>query len=162
MSHKTIHVTLTESGVDKAIAELTKYKEEFLKKCNRLLAVMADRGMTIAKIRVAELDAYYTGDLYESIEGYFDEASRTGIVKAGAWYAVYVEYGTGIVGANSPHPDGGWAYDINGHGEDGWDYIDRWGVPRHTTGMRSRPFMYDARKYLEQYCKRIAKEVFGA
>ena len=162
MSHKTIHVDLTEAGVDKAIADLTKYKEEFLKKCNQLLAVMADRGMTIARIRVAELDAYYTGGLYESIEGYFDASSRTGIVKAGAWYALYVEYGTGIVGQNSPHPDGGWAYDVKGHGNLGWNYFDRWDKPHHTTGMPSRPFMYDTRKYLEEYCKKIAKEVFGA
>lgn len=39
----------------------------------------------------------------------------------------YREFGTGIVGSNSPHVDemlakSGWKYDVNNHGEKGWIY----------------------------------------
>lgn len=37
----------------------------------------------------------------------------------------YLEFGTGIVGANKPHPEAskyGWKYDINKHGDSGWTF----------------------------------------
>src|SRR5690554_2123449 len=47
-------------------------------------------------------------------------------------YAMYVEFGTGIVGTGmseekkgKPHPkasESGWNYDVNEHGESGWTY----------------------------------------
>lgn len=57
-------------------------------------------------------------------------------------HACYVEFGTGIVGADSPHPKP-WAYDINGHGEDGWQYLGDDGRLHWTMGSESRPFMYN-------------------
>lgn len=74
---------------------------------------------------------------------------------------LYFEYGTGIVGQGSPHPHPTepWEYDVNGHGTDGWIYLptesyhysyaDRifmgksGDVIAHTTGMESKPFLYD-------------------
>jgi hypothetical protein len=82
----------------------------------------------------------------------------------------FVEFGTGIVGANSPHPESsenGWVYDSNGHGEKGWifplsssDIAKYTGVVRYTKsgmayvrtrGMISRPVMYNVYKYLNRY-----------
>lgn len=71
-------------------------------------------------------------------------------------HALFVEFGTGVRGEQSPHPRP-WNYDVNGHGEQGWWYptdnsdpnpIKRYGaggsVWAWTAGMPSRPFMYEA------------------
>lgn len=60
----------------------------------------------------------------------------------GSDYAVYVEYGTGIVGEMSPHPHP-WEYDINGHGEEGWVFKSDDGNWYRTKGQMSHPFMYN-------------------
>lgn len=74
-------------------------------------------------------------------------------------YAVFVEYGTGIIGSEIQHPkanEHGWIYDVNGHGVLGWWYptVDsdpnpyKWVNPATgvlyawTAGQQSRPFMY--------------------
>lgn len=73
-------------------------------------------------------------------------------------YAMFVEFGTGVVGEDNPHPNpsmSNWIYDINEHGESGWWYQSRENDPNPTKyitksgqwlawtkGMPSRPFMY--------------------
>ena len=128
-----------------------------------MILALTEAGVEIAKAEIREMGAKYTGELESSIEGFFNSASGTGIIKAGAWYAVYVEFGTGIIGENSPHPSPkGWQYDINDHGEEGWFYLNSRDSALHwTQGMKSRPFMYNTARQLEQECNRIAKEVFG-
>ena len=78
--------------------------------------------------------------------------------------AVYIEFGTGIVGAGQPHPQPSreaWIYDINGHGIAGWWYptteSDRnptkyfsknyGGWLAWTQGVKSRPFLYETWLY---------------
>lgn len=66
-------------------------------------------------------------------------------LKIGTDYAIYVEYGTGIVGKQGqphPNPEIPWQHDINGHGEDGWFYMEN-GRGHWTSGQASRPFMYE-------------------
>ena len=92
-----------------------------------------------------------SGDLAESISWEYDEATNTGRIIIGSDYAIFVEYGTGIVGANSPHPEPapGWSYDVNAHGEKGWAYFDekqnRW---RWTKGEPAHAFVYKTREYM--------------
>ena len=69
-------------------------------------------------------------------------------------YGMYVEFGTGIVGSENPHPHP-WVYDVNGHGEKGWFYPTDASDPnpwKHyyngtlygwTKGQKARPFMYN-------------------
>lgn len=77
-------------------------------------------------------------------------------------HAMFVEYGTGIVGETSvahPKPNG-WIYDINEYGDKGWWYPTTESDPNPykwrnefgslyawTAGMPSRPFMYDTWKW---------------
>lgn len=128
-----------------------------------LVRKLAERGAEIARIQVASLGAVYSSELLNSIIGIYSEKDRVGIVRAGAPYAIFVEYGTGVVGAGSPHPKpDGWQYDANGHGDEGWWYLnDRDGKVHWTRGYRSRPFMYNTARELEQQLESIAKEVFG-
>jgi hypothetical protein len=160
---RKISIGLSTKEIDRAIRELEQYKRELRAKINLLVEALTDRGVEIAKAEVRELGAVYTGDLESSIVGYFSPSVGVGIIKAGAVYAVYVEFGTGVVGQRSPHPSpAGWRYDVNNHGELGWWYFnDRDGRWHWTQGFRSRPFMYNTAQELERECARIAKEVFG-
>lgn len=162
MSKKVIKFSLDEKSIDRAIQELKEYKKLFQLKCNLLVKTLTEYGVEIAKMEVKKLDAIYTGELQNSIEGFFP-STNVGIIRAGATYGVYVEFGTGVVGKNSPHPDPqGYQYDVNNHGDKGWVYYDEdSGTFKWTRGFRSRPFMYNTARELEKQCIKIAKEVFG-
>ena len=163
MDKTVIRFKLDLKDIDRAIREVNQFKTEFLEKCNRLIEALTDRGVEVAKVEVAQLDAVYTGELMNSIEGYYSPSYNVGIIKAGAYYAAYVEFGTGVVGAASPHPNPqGWQYDVNNHGDSGWVYYDDdSGQFRWTKGFKSRPFMYNTARQLERECKKIAEGVFG-
>ena len=163
MAKTVIKFTLDQKDIDRAIKELKQFKTDFLKKCNLLIETLTNEGENIAKVQVQELDAMYTGELWNSIKGYYSPTYNVGIIKAGSLYAVYVEFGTGVVGSQSPHPNPqGYQYDINNHGEDGWVYYDEYNKGfRWTKGFKSRPFMYNTARQLEKDCKKIAEEVFG-
>lgn len=162
MSKTVIRLSLNPDDIDRAIQDVEKFKQEFQRKCNLLVQALTEYGLEVAKVQVVQLDAWYTGELMSSIDGYFSPTYGVGIIKAGAYYAAYVEFGTGVVGSSSPHPDPqGWQYDINAHGDDGWVYFDDYsGEFRWTKGFKSRPFMYNTARELEKECKRIALEVF--
>ena len=163
MAKTVIKFKLDEKDIDRAIREVKQFKKQFLEKCDQLIETLTERGAEIAKIQVAQLDAVYTGELMNSIEGYYSAATNIGIIKAGAYYAAYVEFGTGVVGSRSTHPNPqGWQYDVNGHGDKGWVYYDdESGKFRWTKGFKSRPFMFNTARELERMCEKIAKEVFG-
>lgn len=156
-------IKLNPKDIGRVIKDIEKYKRELTEKVNLLIEELTDYGVQVAKAQVRELGAWYTGELESSIEGYFSPSVGVGIIKAGAPYAVYVEFGTGIVGKSQPHPSpDNWRYDINNHGDSGWWYFnDNTGRMQWTKGMPSRPFMYNTARELENACERIAREVFG-
>lgn len=162
MGKTVIKFALDGKDIDRAIRELRQFEREFREKCDRLIEALTDEGVKIAKVQVAQLDAVFTGELMNSIEGYYSPTYQVGIIKAGAMYATAVEFGTGVVGASSPHPNPqGWQYDSHNHGDSGWVYYDDYsGQYRWTKGFKSRPFMYNTARELERVCKRIAEEVF--
>jgi hypothetical protein len=83
-------------------------------------------------------------------------------------YVVYIEFGTGVVGANHPHPnpsewDGFQGYDINAHGDDGWWYPTDQSDPNPvkwiredgvlmawTKGQIAKPFLHNTWRYVRQ------------
>ena len=163
MAKTTIRFKLDEAEINRAIREVKAYKRLFLRKCESLVKELAAQGAEIARVQVAQLDAIYTGDLQNSIGDFFNAKTGVGIIRADTRYAIYVEFGTGVVGRQSPHPNPqGYQYDINNHGDEGWVYYDdtaqKW---RWTKGFKSRPFMYNTARELEKECVRIAEEVFG-
>ena len=108
---KTISVDLSKRGAIKnAVKQVAKFEKELKEGLYGLCEAMLDDGVLIAKAEVISLDAVDTGELAESIErGVFDKNSGFGIIRATAYYAIFVEYGTGYVGANAEaHP---WAAD---------------------------------------------------
>ena len=158
-----ITVGLTPKSIDAAIRKVERYKKELNPKVSLLIQSLTDAGVEIAKAQVRELGAWYTGELEESITGYFSPSLQAGIIKAGAPYAIYVEFGTGVVGEGQPHPEppDGWKYDSNEHGESGWWYFNERDQKWHwTKGMESRPFMYNTFLELQRLAKGEAKVVF--
>ena len=163
MSVPDIKMKLTTRSIEKAINEVKAYKRQLSEKAAALIKALVEAGVEIAKAQVRELGAVYTGELEESITGFFDPEAGIGIIRAGAPYAIYVEFGTGIVGKQNPHPaPEGWKYDINEHGEKGWYYFNERDQKWHwTKGMVSRPFMYNTLLELQRQVEDIAREVFG-
>ena len=161
---KLISFGLSVKEVQDAIKQVEAYKQDLNRKCQLLVQTLTDQGVDIAKINVRTLGAFYTGELESSINGYYSPSLGTGIIYAGAWYAVYVEFGTGIRGSEASHPMSGltgWYYDVNNHGEAGWVYYNENDNSYHwTDGMPSRPFMYETGRELELICEKIAKAVF--
>lgn len=162
---RKISTTLNTKDLNRAIKELESYKKELKIKINLLMELIIQAGVEVAKVQVVELGAKYSGELESSIGGAYDAQNHTGVIYAGAWYAVYVEFGTGVVGKGSPHPiasEKNWKYDVNEHGEMGWVFLDeRDGTYHWTQGFASRPFMYNTARQLETIIPRIAKEVFS-
>lgn len=163
---KTIAMNLDKNSIQKAINALKKEKETLRDKCNLFAKKMANKGVEIAKAKVSEYDAVYTGELLKSIN-----SEPGAVIKDGAKWIVYtdcpwakfVEFGTGEIGKQSPHPDAGivgWKYDVNEHGEKGWFYF-RDGKWHWTKGMPSRPFMHETNIELMQIITEVAREVFG-
>lgn len=145
------------------ITELEKYSEEIDQALEDALAEIASK---IEKRIQSELSGYglggstITNDI--NIEFYDDGISIS--INNDHW--LFVEYGTGIKGESSPHPNPlEWEYDTNAHGVKGWWYpttesdpnrVKRVGADGNlyawTQGMPSRPFFY--KSYL--YARRIA------
>lgn len=142
---------LTTRSIEDAIREVKEYKRKLNDRVKALIRELVDKGVEIAKAQVRELGAVYTGELEESITGFFDEETGLGIIRTDCPYAIYVEFGTGVVGERNPHPEPieGWQYDVNEHGDKGWWYFNERDQKWHwTKGMVSRPFMYNTLQLL--------------
>jgi phage gpG-like protein len=158
---KKITIQLSEESIKAAIKELNAYKRELSQKARILVQRLIDAGVEIAKQEVMTLGAFDSGELRDSLDGLMYTDGAHGIIFTNCGHAAFVEFGTGVVGAGSPHPTMPWQYDVNDHGEKGWVYYDeKQGRFRWTKGMPSRPYMYLTARQLEERVEAIAREVF--
>jgi hypothetical protein len=105
-----------------------------------------------------------SGDLAGSISWDYDAEKNVGRIRVNSDYAIFVEYGTGIVGAANPHPNPalGWTYDFNGHGEKGWNYYDaKQGKFRWTRGEAPSAFVFRTKEYMQQIADNKLKVSVG-
>lgn len=167
---------LSIKSIEKLKKELEKYKDGLQGKCEKLVQRLADEGVDIAKTEVMFLDAVFTGELMGSIHSQSGNANEHGaemLIIADSEHAIYVEFGTGTVGASSPYPydfpEGvNWEYASGktirqiSDGRYGWFYPADDGHWYFTEGMPSRPFMHNTVGYLEQRVFEIAREVFSS
>lgn len=160
---KKITIQLSEESIKAAVKEIGKYKREIDAKAKTLVQRLVEAGVEIAKQEVLTLGAFDSGELHDSLDGLMYTDGARGIVFTKCGHCAFVEFGTGVVGAGSPHPTMPWAYDVNQHGEKGWVYYDeKQGRFRWTKGMPSRPYMYNTARQLEEKVVEIAREVFRA
>ena len=169
---KTISMDLTFASINRAIVEVNRFKRELERMCEDLARNLTKEGIEIAKMQVVSMDAWFTGELEDSIKGVYFAEEHCGVIYTDCPHALFVEYGTGIVGADNPHPEAAeaeWDYDVNGHGEQGWWYPAPfgWYIPRKTTsqyawtkGMPSRPFMYNTMRWIEEAAEREGIKMF--
>lgn len=158
-----IKFSLSEKSIKKAIADLEKYKHDIQKKNREFVRKLAENGLTIAQGYIGSYDAIDSGNLSSSIMiKQSDSESDTWYVYTDCPYAKFVEFGTGLVGKNNPHPNviDGYVYDSHGHEESGWVYFKD-GMFHWTQGYFSRPFMYMTALELRSIVDTVGKEVFG-
>ena len=170
----TIKVDLNGAdGIKNAIKDLQKYKRRVEKNARLLVQKLTDEGASIARIKIVNMGAYYSGELLSGVSGYYSPSLNAGFVKVASDHVAFVEFGTGIVGQNSPHKNGeylskaSWSYAsgtkifTTKDGRVGWIYPTDDGGFRFTEGMPSRPFMYETALELRSKCEQMAKEVFS-
>lgn len=184
---KTISMNcLSQSSIQNAIKQLRAYQDSLTYKCQMVAQKLAEKGVEIARVQIADLDAVFTSELISSIHSEYEGSTKGGgvwAVVAGSSHAAFVEMGSGIIGKQSPYPgklpDGvTWDYasgktirqamqdiSINGDtfvkaGEYYWTYIGDDGKLHITKGMPSRPFMYYTSLQLMKLVEKTVKEVF--
>ena len=155
-------ITVSLGNIDDAIRQIEEYEKKVQEKIKEFLTRLLEDGANIAKAKIIELKAVESSELQDSFQYTLYKEGNKGIIFTDCSHACFVEFGTGVRGSASPHPTIPWAYDSNGHGEDGWYYYDtKQGRVRFTQGMPSRPFMYETARELEQKAVEIAREVFS-
>lgn len=176
---KTIDMELSTQSINRAIKEIESFRKQLVNCCDELVKTLVAEGIVVAQMNVMSMNAVYTGKLEDSIDGVFFPEDHLGVIFTKVPYAIFVEYGTGIVGAQNAHPginDEDWKdpvamkdgklyleYDSGNHGEDGWVYYcttDNNKRFRWTKGMPSRPFMYNTYKWLHENAERLAGTAF--
>lgn len=117
-----------QSAVKEAIDETLEYgKEEVIKDAQI--------------IRLPDERKAYEDSFVENanVEGYI----VSGSLKTNHPKAQFVENGTGVVGSRHPNTAiTGWQYDVNRHGEAGWNYLGTDGKYHHTKGMPAFKIYY--------------------
>lgn len=176
MAKKILHCDiLSQSSIKQLQRDLEKYRDSLEYKAKALAETLSERGVEIARVQIADLDAIFTGELIQSIHSEYVTSQKGGAVfavVADSGHAVFVEFGTGVVGQRSPYPyefpEGvSWQY-ASGKtirrlkdGRYGWFYQDKDGNWWFTEGMPSRPFMHNTATELYQIIAKTAKEIFG-
>lgn len=152
---------LNKASNDAAIRDIRAYRDKVQKAADEIVYKLTEQGVSLAQLNASYMDIYDSGELVNGIESQY--SGGKGFVVSTATHSVFCEFGTGVVGANNPHPEiaiAGWSYDVNQHGELGWWYIGKDGQAHWTKGMPSRPYMYETAKMLQNMVVPIAKEVF--
>lgn len=172
---KKITITLSQKSMQDAISQIKAYQNDLTYKCQLLAEKLAEKGVEIARLQLADLDAIFTTELISSVHAEYKGSVKGGgiwAVVAGTDHAMFVEFGTGIVGKRSPYPGklpegvdwqcaSGKTIRQLADGRYGWFYQDGNGEWWFTEGMPSRPFMYYTAQELKKIVVETAKEVFG-
>lgn len=176
MAKKTLTATLSVSSIKNLQKELEKYKYSLTYKCRELAERLSERGVEIARVQIADLDAIFTGELIQSLHSEYKGSTPYGAIFAivtDSDHAAFVEFGTGQRGEDKPYPyplpEGvSWDYNVGKTirqnattGKYYWFYPGQDGQWHYTEGMPARPFMYLTSMELIREVSKIAKEVFG-
>lgn len=171
----TITFELTEASIQQAIYDLAAAYEKIYDAIGKLIESLAKvEGVTVAKLNLmtatGSMDEVVSG-IGESIQGVYYPAERCGYIFSDNPQAVYLEYGTGIIGAANFHvgaaigestppvmvyttKDGRartyTKYDTYEHGSEGWVYYNDMGEAVRTLGEPAGMFLYNTLKWLRE------------
>ena len=150
MAYNELDLNIDLGNITKVIGDVDKFADAVQRGIELGIKDLSDR-MKDKLIENMTLYGLATSPLMNKISV---DPSSNGIKISIGDYGMYVEFGTGIVGASNPHPHP-WIYDVNGHGEKGWFYPTDASDPnpwKHyyngklyawTKGQKARPFMYN-------------------
>ena len=168
---KKIEMTLDETSINDAIRQVELFRQTLKPAMQCLIDYLGEKGVEVARAELIFFDdpAYMTCALSESMkyepgEGEGTRISGEGLVDGygKGSYAIYVEYGTGVYGA-----------DLNNHGLNGWWYPAPWGkwtpkTGKHagekmawTMGMPPRPFMQNTMNDLADEAEAMGGKVIA-
>ena len=173
--HKITLNPLSQSSIQNAIKALQSYQDSLTYKCQLLVEKLAEKGVEIARVQIADLDAIFTSELLQSVHSEYKGSVKGGgvwAVVADSKHAAFVEFGTGVIGKANPYKGAlpksvDWQYASGktirqlADGRYGWFYEGKDGNWYFTEGMPSRPFMYNTANELRSIIVSTAKEVFG-
>lgn len=175
MAKKTLTATLSVASIKQLQKDLEKYRDSLTYKARLLAEKLSERGVEIARVQIADLDAIFTGELIQSLHSEYKGSTQYGAIFAvvtDSKHAAFVCFGTGWKGKNSPYPyplpDGvSWDYNVGKTirqnavtGRYYWFYPGQDGLWHYTEGMPSRPFLYLTNMEMIREVPKIAKEVF--
>lgn len=176
MAKKKIKVDLSTEGLNTLQRGLDKYRNDIIYKTRLLAEKLSERGVEIARVKIADYDAIFTGELIQSIHNEYKESGEYGatfIVVTDSDHAAFVEFGTGQYGMDVPYPhplpEGvSWDYAVGKTirknsvtGRYFWFYPGTDGKWHYTEGMPARPYMYETSMELVKIVTEVAREVFG-
>lgn len=173
---RTYKTDLSRSGIDNLIKQLKDYKDNILpNKIRQISERLANEGVLVAKVQIQKYNAIFTSELINSITlkpGAQTKTRSVFYVVADSEHAVFVEFGTGQIGAEAPYPypmpqGFDWEYNVGqtifevSPGQYGWFY-QRDGQTYFTQGMPARPFMYETAMDLYTKVVAIVTDVFSS
>lgn len=173
---RTYKTDLSRSGIDNLIKQLKDYKDNVLPdKIRQISERLANEGVLVAKVQIQKYNAIFTSELINSITSKPSAQTKTRsvfYVVADSEHAVFVEFGTGQIGAEAPYPypmppGFDWEYNVGqtifevSPGQYGWFY-QRDGQTYFTQGMPARPFMYETAMDLYTKVVAIVTDVFSS
>lgn len=156
---KTFEAELSESSLKKLVKGLEQYQKDLDNSLYDINEAIADEIYILVMQYVPKLSGELSASIQKEITKEYAE------VFTDNEHSEFAEFGTGIVGANNPHPTAssdGWVYDINSHGEKGWVYRSKDGVTYWTKGYEGRQYMYktyiEIQKELIPIVERVLKQ----
>lgn len=176
MAKKTLKADLSVSSIRQLQKDLEKYRDSLTYKARLLAEKLSERGVEIARVQIASLDAIFTGELIQSLHSEYKSSTPYGAifaVVADSSHAVFVEFGTGQRGEDKPYPyplpEGvSWDYNVGKTirqnpvtGRYFWFYPGQDGKWHYTEGLPSRPFLHNTSMELLREIPKIAKEIFS-
>lgn len=172
MAVKTISFSLDAASIDRAIAEVKAFRDDFLQKCNRLRQLVGERiawsashGFSTALVSDVIIGQGNSNDVQVTVE---DDGSVTTVIADGN-EALFIEFGAGVYNngpaGTSPHPWG--TYTIGSYGKgngakNAWGYRNADGTITVTRGTPAAMPMYRGMQDAINAFDSLVQEVFGA
>lgn len=156
---------LSVSSLDKLLSELREYQKKIEQAPARIVENLADFGENQIQRGIQSIidrDGNYLAKAGSYVFG------GAGLAYMEGDQAAYLEYGTGVVGKNSPHPqanEAGWQYNtgktINPKTGD-WSYWDSVkGKYIHTKGIPAQMPVFNAALEMRKQVVKAAKEALN-
>lgn len=121
---------ITKRGYIEFDKAVDKFEKRMIRELKRVVAETTE--MAVAQMKalapVSEIDG---GNLRKSIDVTYFKGGLSAVITIGAFYAIYVEHGTGIYAEDGKGRKTPWVY-----------FSDKLGRFVFTRGMRAQPFFY--------------------